>query len=606
MVACPTCGGELEFIAQYDRYYCYTCKKYASKELGKAAEPAAAAPIPCPTCGRDLTFIPEYDRLYCYSCNKYAPKGLEKQPAEQKPAEEKPPEQKLCPTCGKPLSYVEAYGRWYCYSCKKYAPKEQGKPPEAVTIAPAVIAEEKPAAKMPPAEAPVVVTPPVAAKIEEAPVEPVKEEAPPATAPVPEAAMPAPAEAAPVPAPAAPVPELAPADRPPLEKKAIETGKKSYLVSLCQAYGLESSGNRSVLKQRLLDYMTTQGLIPKEEEEEEGVPAEVAPTLTEKPPEIIVPPEKTAEVPVAVEKPQEVQAVAEKPPEVAVPVIAPPVAERPPEAVAAPEKPPELPKPAVAAVEAPPVEKIPEKPPEAAPTPEVPVPQPKLIVIKAISPCPTCGRELTFIKTYNRYYCYNCRKYAPEGAKVAPAKPAAPKPAAPAPIVAKPAVRAGPEARPCPTCGGALSYIRQYNKWYCYNCKKYVAEKPSNLCPTCGGPLEYLAQYDRYYCYDCKKYAPERAVQAAAQVVRVGRVGAAAPGHTHGGIGAGVGLAVVALVMFIMVQLFFYVPAMLGTVLFVIPNQLQITFLLQFLSGLFLILAVIAGLVGVRKKEKKP
>jgi predicted RNA-binding Zn-ribbon protein involved in translation (DUF1610 family) len=347
--------------------------------------------------------------------------------------------------------------------------------------------------------------------------------------------------------------------------------------------------------------MTTQGLIPKEEEEEEGVPAEVAPTVTEKPPEIIVPPEKPAELPVAEEKPQEVQAAAEKPPEAAVPVIAPPVAERPPEAAAAPEKTPEMPKPAVAAVEAPPVEKIPEKPPEVAPTP-----QPKLIVVKAISPCPTCGRELTFIKTYNRYYCYNCRKYAPEEAKAAPAKPAAPKPAAPAPRAARPAALAKVEAKKCPTCGGALSYIRQYNKWYCYNCKKYVAERPSNLCPTCGGPLEYLAQYDRYYCYNCKKYAPERAVQAAAQIVRVERVGVAAPAHTHGGIGAGVGLAVVALVMFILVQLLSYVPELLGVTVFVIPNQLQIIFLLQFLSGLFLILAVIAGLVGVRKKEKKP
>jgi hypothetical protein len=150
--------------------------------------------------------------------------------------------------------------------------------------------------------------------------------------------------------------------------------------------------------------------------------------------------------------------------------------------------------------------------------------------------------------------------------------------------------------------------LHQYNKWYCYNCKKYVAEKPSNLCPTCGGPLEYLAQYDRYYCYECKKYAPERAPRAApaamgAQVVRVERV---APAHTHGGIGAGVGLAVVALVMFILVQLFFYVPLLLGVSVFVVSNQAQIIFLLQFLSGLFLILAVIAGLVGVRKKEKKP
>jgi sporulation protein YlmC with PRC-barrel domain len=26
----------------------------------------------------------------------------------------------------------------------------------------------------------------------------------------------------------------------------------------------------------------------------------------------------------------------------------------------------------------------------------------------------------------------------------------------------------------CPTCGGPLSYIQQYQRWYCYKCQKYV------------------------------------------------------------------------------------------------------------------------------------
>jgi len=26
----------------------------------------------------------------------------------------------------------------------------------------------------------------------------------------------------------------------------------------------------------------------------------------------------------------------------------------------------------------------------------------------------------------------------------------------------------------CPTCKGPLSYIQQYQRWYCYNCQKYV------------------------------------------------------------------------------------------------------------------------------------
>jgi len=29
-----------------------------------------------------------------------------------------------------------------------------------------------------------------------------------------------------------------------------------------------------------------------------------------------------------------------------------------------------------------------------------------------------------------------------------------------------------------------------------------------HLCPTCGGQLTYIPQYRRFYCYRCQKYAP--------------------------------------------------------------------------------------------------
>lgn len=32
-------------------------------------------------------------------------------------------------------------------------------------------------------------------------------------------------------------------------------------------------------------------------------------------------------------------------------------------------------------------------------------------------------------------------------------------------------------------------------------------EKPQQICPTCKGPLTYIEEYDRWYCYKCKKYA---------------------------------------------------------------------------------------------------
>ena len=27
------------------------------------------------------------------------------------------------------------------------------------------------------------------------------------------------------------------------------------------------------------------------------------------------------------------------------------------------------------------------------------------------------------------------------------------------------------------------------------------------VCQTCGGPLEFIQQYNRWYCWSCKKYA---------------------------------------------------------------------------------------------------
>jgi len=31
-----------------------------------------------------------------------------------------------------------------------------------------------------------------------------------------------------------------------------------------------------------------------------------------------------------------------------------------------------------------------------------------------------------------------------------------------------------PGAATCPTCGGPLTYVEQYQRWYCYKCKKYA------------------------------------------------------------------------------------------------------------------------------------
>jgi len=82
----------------------------------------------------------------------------------------------------------------------------------------------------------------------------------------------------------------------------------------------------------------------------------------------------------------------------------------------------------------------------------------------------------------------------------------------------------------CPTCGKPLTWIPQYSRWYCYNDKKYVnpvestkkndweevsqeEKQPTSkkqasppVCPTCGKPLTWIPQYSRWYCYNDKKY----------------------------------------------------------------------------------------------------
>ena len=65
-------------------------------------------------------------------------------------------------------------------------------------------------------------------------------------------------------------------------------------------------------------------------------------------------------------------------------------------------------------------------------------------------PCPNCGSELTFLDQYQRYYCHQCQRYAPEGYGARGAKT-------------------------CPTCGGVLSYVTQYDRFYCFRCNAYAA-----------------------------------------------------------------------------------------------------------------------------------
>jgi hypothetical protein len=51
-----------------------------------------------------------------------------------------------------------------------------------------------------------------------------------------------------------------------------------------------------------------------------------------------------------------------------------------------------------------------------------------------------------------------------------------PPPAQPSPPYQPPyqAPPAAPAVQICPTCGKPATYIQQYNRWYCYSCRKYL------------------------------------------------------------------------------------------------------------------------------------
>jgi len=291
------------------------------------------------------------------------------------------------------------------------------------------------------------------------------------------------------------------------------------------------------------------------------------------------------------------------------------------------------------------------EPPKLAPAPAPTPPAPALEVEKAL-PCPTCGKDLTYIAQYDRLYCYAEGKYAPKdygkaaAAALAPPVVEAPKPApaaAPAPIVIVPPVvvqvpRAEAKvANPCPTCGSELRYVKDYDRWWCDAEKKYApkeygkAAKP--VCPTCGKELTWIPEYGRWYCYAEFKYAPKTMTPpaAGATAVALERAMPAAPSvrvepavaaraetaavvsgmvkaeHRHGAPWAGVAVAATGFALMIIVFLLTTLLPVFN--LFALPGTpealllfLQMMSIVQFLGLLLAMIGVAVGLASVRSR----
>ncbi len=482
--------------------------------------------LPCPTCGNELAFLEQYQRHYCYTCGNYAPEGYGDRDA------------KICPTCRGILSYVAQYDRQYCYRCNAYpaddAVLQSLEATMPVDIRPAPEASEPS----------VVVTEPEKTQVAEKPaeienkVEPEKA-AEPSVEPLVTVAL--------VPAPPIPQPEeiveqelpheeaTEPRPRPPIVRLKVFQAKKPALMDLCKAYSLDPTGTKEQLRERLLSYLDT---LEGEAEVEQGVEepeSSAEPATTEPAGEVEreswPSSSETAEAQSAEEEPARGEPTAATPP-----TIAPEVIEtRPPQESV------------VERIDSPMLVSVPESQPDVSAVPAIEG-------TKALHPCPTCARELTYIARYRRWYCYHCRAYAP----VSQSKYA------------------------CPNCGAALRWIGQYERWWCDSCRRYA---PADL-PK-----------------------PESAVVATATSAEVAKPLSYATAyptptitHRHRSPGSGISLVGFGIILFVLYELLVDLPGVLSytTGIVVAPD---LAFGLRFFAFVFVALGAIMGLSAVRDRR---
>jgi hypothetical protein len=51
------------------------------------------------------------------------------------------------------------------------------------------------------------------------------------------------------------------------------------------------------------------------------------------------------------------------------------------------------------------------------------------------------------------------------------------------------------------SCGEKLSWVKEYNRYYCHKCQKYPP-----TCSECRRDLSWIPEYNRYFCTECRKY----------------------------------------------------------------------------------------------------
>ena len=106
---CPDCHVELDYIEMYNSWYCPSCEEYKLvKKRKKKVPKGVSVYLPrqrakmsqkapkCRICKGEMVFIPQYGRWYCYTCQRYG--GVSPQAPK---AKEKKAKMFKCPGCGK-------------------------------------------------------------------------------------------------------------------------------------------------------------------------------------------------------------------------------------------------------------------------------------------------------------------------------------------------------------------------------------------------------------------------------------------------------------------------------------------------------------------------
>jgi predicted RNA-binding Zn-ribbon protein involved in translation (DUF1610 family) len=330
------------------------------------------------------------------------------------------------------------------------------------------------------------------------------------------------------------------AEKPALIRGEILEAKKLVLLDLSKAYKLDPTGTKEQLRERLLSYLDEQEA--NKQPQEALVQPEVAPATLEP---VAVPPSAPAPTAAPAAEPTKSPAKLIS----AAPRMVPEIARR--------QMPPQIPA-------------------ESAGGPAIVAPQPSApIVVEA---------------------------YAPPVVTAPPSEAAT--------ITEAPAVPVTRVEHPCPRCGRELTYIPQYNRWYCYSCRAYAPRARSKFaCPNCGAPLRWISQYERWWCDACRRYAPADLPKPGRTTLAEGSaVGTSRPLATiatpavqqHRNPETGIGLVGFGMVLFVVYEILVDLPASLSGGSLLGPD---VAFGLRFFAGVFLAVGVILGLYAVRDRR---